>query len=521
MTNIKCGTTALYGGLVFSGMVMAAQEAPVTYRSTLSDVLSKKLTPKQEKRIRNDWRLPEEQKKQFLEKGRTPAQENQLNSMLRYQVYKGDRIGIRDSILQGADIKKGRVKNHKGEFVTPLLDAIDRKDTATARMLISSGADVNDCGNTEWTPLMLAVTKGDINTVKALIEAGADVNYKNSYDGTILHFAAAQGSVDIFNALIAARANVDAKNKNGSTVLHWAASFGNVAIVNALINAQVNVKARNKNERTALHVAASQGNVDVVNALIEAHTPVRAKDEEGRTALMLAIKKGNVDAALALIAAKPKEHVNKQNNKGWTPLMQAVQKGNLAIVDALISAGAKVDDFVIEHENGQGLTVSPLTLAVKKRDINIVNSLIRADATLSTASEDPETPLLCAIDQGDIDIVRALLRADECHYIVNEQHYYRQWTPLMLAIYRGNLAIVNVLLEAGASVNTLANGDLTPLMFAADLCRRSNHADAEAIFVTLIKAGADPRAKEGRYGLTAFDILKGNDDWELVSDYWE
>ena len=58
-----------------------------------------------------------------------------------------------------------------------------------ARILLDSGADVNQKSRSGWTALLEAIIAGSLPLVKLLIERGADINARIQNGGSIRYFA--------------------------------------------------------------------------------------------------------------------------------------------------------------------------------------------------------------------------------------------------------------------------------------------------------------------------------------------
>ena len=83
-----------------------------------------------------------------------------------------------------------------------VIEAVKNGDCATAEILISKGADVNEQDEQGWTPLNFAAGKGDLAMVKLLVEHGADV-FKVGRDlRTPYKIALAAGRVSVVKYLM-------------------------------------------------------------------------------------------------------------------------------------------------------------------------------------------------------------------------------------------------------------------------------------------------------------------------------
>lgn len=108
-----------------------------------------------------------------------------------------------------------------------------------ANEFIKLGANINgtDSKYGRGTPHLITAVLGNNEFAKLLIESGAQVNEDDSYWRTALHYAANNGHVDTVAALIQAGADVDKSDQKRLTPLMYAADKGHVEVVRALLNA--------------------------------------------------------------------------------------------------------------------------------------------------------------------------------------------------------------------------------------------------------------------------------------------
>ncbi len=179
---------------------------------------------------------------------------------------------------------------------------------------------------------------------------------------------------------------------------------------------------------------------------------------------------------------------------------------SLAAMFTLVSAGAFAQDSTAGRRGtpnagsaataapGAGLGApatkydAPLADAVKRRDKQAVQALLKKKADVNAAHSDGATALHWAAYLNDAETSALLLRAG-AH--VNVKNNYGV-TPLALAAEQGNAAIIDQFLKAGADPNDSANfvnAAETPLMHAA------RAGSVEAVN-TLILAGAQINARE-------------------------
>ncbi|TET35634.1 MAG: hypothetical protein E3J72_10830 [Planctomycetota bacterium] len=179
--------------------------------------------------------------------------------------------------------KHWRRNNKPGENIakgSPLYWAIRNDYRSAARLLISSGADVNENGGRQFTLLMLAILCKNKEIVRELIENGAYVNAKDSvHDYSPLHLAAKNGLGNIVNILIKRGADVNAKGRRGYQPLHCAMIKGHTDIARHLVKEGADVNVHDNWGRTPLHFAALLGHMESAKLLIEKGADVNARNK--------------------------------------------------------------------------------------------------------------------------------------------------------------------------------------------------------------------------------------------------
>jgi len=175
----------------------------------------------------------------------------------------------------------------------PLIKAVSKGDTATVRVLLAKGADVQARDANGRTALMYAAENGDPTIVQALLTNGADVNARDWQGWTALIYAAENGDITTVQTLLAHKAHVNAKSEgSGWTALMSAAARGRLSVAQALLANGAEANSRDKDDQTALIMAVQQGYTAVVQALLEGGADVNVKNKDGKTALAIAEEQG-------------------------------------------------------------------------------------------------------------------------------------------------------------------------------------------------------------------------------------
>ncbi|GFR51072.1 hypothetical protein Agub_g13396 [Astrephomene gubernaculifera] len=177
-------------------------------------------------------------------------------------------------------------------------------------------------------------------------------------------------------------------------------------------------------------------------------------------------------AKIAALLADPTLNPNIQHVDGSTPLMLACKGENADIVDALLKAGADVD---AASEDG----VTPLHLACKMGTYRIVNSLIEAGADVNAETENGISPLFIASCEGMYEVVHTLIAAgSDIH-----KRDKGGWTTLMAACSAGLSGVAKRLIYEGVDIHAISKDGKTALVLAA----AKGHA---CVVQMLLKEGA-------------------------------
>lgn len=125
-----------------------------------------------------------------------------------------------------AEMEKKAVE--KEEYSGPLTgfrELIKHGRIEAVRMLVATGADVNEMADGGWTPLATAASAGQEDIVRLLLEKGADVNAAGQRQRTALHWAAQDGNIEILKMLLEKHADINAMDDEGDTALDWASEL--------------------------------------------------------------------------------------------------------------------------------------------------------------------------------------------------------------------------------------------------------------------------------------------------------
>src|SRR5207245_1653184 len=100
---------------------------------------------------------------------------------------------------------------HTGPVKTELMEAAERGEAETLRLLLKQGADPNVANEEGQTALYFALREYHTDIARALLEAGADINHADRHGDTALILAARADDKDLVRLLLKKGANARAR----------------------------------------------------------------------------------------------------------------------------------------------------------------------------------------------------------------------------------------------------------------------------------------------------------------------
>ena len=298
-------------------------------------------------------------------------------------------------------------------------------------------------------------------------------------------------------------------------VLESACRLDDRKIVNLLLSNGVDANGCRQYMRSPLSLAIRNGSPSTVEILIKYGAEVNTPFEDYiRTALTLRtpctmLKVLITQGAVVNKSPLPKHHPDLDSDY-ITPLQLASRANDTdAVLLLLDSGGCNVNhiNFPTSLYDGIGRNqlcssytrtgrISPLVHAVLNGNLTMINAFLRAGADINFVPNYSSMPKATRVTKRD--------------YAERKRHGWRKnYTALQVAVSANNIELVRFLLEAGASPNTLDNGDT-----ALQIVAKSNHLQ---MIDLLFNYGANLLAPayflSGRTGLQA---AAENDNMELV-----
>ena len=366
------------------------------------------------------------------------------NTIVHYCVRMQNESAVRECIKKDIPVS---VQNNAGK--TPLdialEDSGDEKSVAIAADLIMAGAETND---SQFSYFQTAVSERNFN-------------YRFGDGQTPLHIAAIQHHKSIARYLLANGAHTSAQDITGATPLHEAVRYGDIDIAKALLESGADVNAEDNLGKTPVMLVIPEDKREAMyRILIEHAADVAKKDAYGDTVLHTATMTSLTPSILELLVAGGAD-VNARNKDGVSPLLIAVQKRNFAHVKFYAVRGADINSA---DKAGD----TPLSLALKDGQA-MLEMLVNRTNALSHDSNG-NTPLHTAvIVNASIEQIRYLISLTDDINARNSDGN----NALYLAVERNNKKIGELLLAKNADIFSTNNANDSPLHLALKKGRKA------------------------------------------------
>lgn len=407
---------------------------------------------------------------------------------------------------------------------TALMYSLKNVNEKIASYLLDYRANTNVVNEEGNTALFFAIETGNEELVRMLLDKNADPTIKNLKGETSLMWAARQPNINVALLILQCRVNTEEKDSDYMTALIHACHNNNHQLAKILISRGSSVDAFDKNGLTPLMYSCSKNYVDTVKALLEAGANTEITDFEGKTALIHAVLGNSANSIKLLLQRNANKEVRDQ--LGRTPVIIAIVNNCFDAAMSLAWCGADLSardrynvsvlyhavehnckdivEFIVKHCRATNFDIfvdnkTPLMVAAQNRYFEIIEMLIKAEASQDVMDQKGYTPLCYAATMNEVDVVKAFVKAGGN---VNTRDS-RQNTPLMHAAASGFIETAKVLLDAGAAVNTMNMTKYTALVFAVKqehpemvrlLCQKSaniDHEDDKGMTPLMLAALAD------------------------------
>jgi ankyrin repeat protein len=361
-------------------------------------------------------------------------------------------------ISNGANLKAA---DYQGTTLLHLAAKYEPKSShapTPLEQLIAAKVDLNATDDNKDTPLIIAINHRQTRNALLLIKAGADINQANKLGNTPLHYATQNGLTLVIDTLISQGANINALNNEGTPPVFMAKDINTI---NQLKSAGSNFTGSNYQGASLISYLSGRtdraATLPIIKNALEAGASPDEKDNLGQTTLHRAIRFNVPEISTLLLQYKADP--NLTDSTGATPLHLAVRTRSIIQTNLLIQAKANLN-----LPNSYGKT--PLHQSIEVVEPKIANLLIQAGATINTRDYDQRTPLQSAIASGQILLASKLI---ELGADINNRSK-GDWTALHYAAQWGDESLVKLLLDKGAINGLKTWGNQLP----ADLVSSKN-----------------------------------------------
>lgn len=401
----------------------------------------------------------------------------------------GDAEAVQASLMAGADPNKAFAEVLDG--ITPLVATICfARSLEVAKLLLESGADVNQPWDKGATAIFEANTDQHLELAKLLVAHGANVNTRLANGVTPLIQAAGNGATGCIDLFLDAGADINAiEHEHGIGAFGSALNRLDLKLAEHLFNrgAEPNFGSI----ETLPLAIAEHGSLALVQSLEERGCKLVRENQRGRMAFISA---KNPDPEVFDYLLNHGADPSEGNNFGYTPLILAALNNRPTLIRRYLERGVNASVRDIDGETA-------LSLALEKRHNEAIEALRECHVEEKEYSAlAPDTAMLKAAEDGALGTILNL--RDEGISINSEDEEGN--SPMMLAVKARHLGVVRSLYHLGADINHRNHGGETALGIA-------KAADATDVVNSLQEFGALD-AMDGELG-KAFVALGGVHVW--------
>jgi ankyrin repeat protein len=353
------------------------------------------------------------------------------------------------------------------------------------KLLIETGAPVNEADRFGFTALHLAALRKNNEIYKLLVKNGATLKGKKT--------ASSEDPSDVFSAADIPKELTDALvgdkklTKNRGDKRKYITTNPYVSVMMSLKEELIEVNLIQSLKEGKKELSLSPGTIhrlrELAEAFISRRSDAKTRDKMGNTLLHIAVLQGEFKRVKAILKERP-EWVNTANVFGITPLHYAAIGDDQKIAAQLIKAGANLNA-------GTKTGITPLYGAVSEGKVEMVGFLISKGAIVNEATDDGAVPLHAVTKKNIAEILVA------AGVPVNARNKYG-FTPLHIAAYYGHVQVADYLLSKGAELESRTDTGWTPLCEAV-FCKKKVMVDF------LISKGAHVNART-RCGSSPLEI---------------
>ncbi|KAH0557824.1 hypothetical protein KQX54_012048 [Cotesia glomerata] len=254
-------------------------------------------------------------------------------------------------------------------------------------------------------------------------------------------------------------------------------------------------------EISVLQFAIMNSGEELIDFLLNKNVELNISTVFLGTALHVAIKEKNLEVVKKLVFSGADVNVRPSHYERLPPLHRAIQCGDYEITKFLVMSGANVSVSAYKEASIAGCYHwSPLNIAISKKDIRVIQLLLKNNATIDQGSYGVKSSLHLAASTSSIEILQILENFGAKFNIIKDGEYTEEFEEAMRqdnidifklfvkkcpnfleisdlcgetvarqAIILGSKNILNYLLDCGVDINVVNNDDSSLLDIAMEM----------------------------------------------------
>lgn len=372
---------------------------------------------------------------------------------LLHETYQNKHKQVANLLLNhGAEIHQ---EDENGQTLLHLTcEAGDRKN---AEMLLKNGASINKTDFDGQTPLYIAAQSAKTDMIEFLLKHNCSVNICRLNGRSPLHASCATNKTKSVDLLLQYKSKINATDNFKNSPLHISCMYGHLKEARLLIQNNAQLNNQNSDERTPLHIACSGGYIDIVRILLEYEADINIKDSKNESVIYYACKNGFTNIFDLLSNYRP----TLSHNDTIMCLQMCINKKYVDIAEKILARHTVNNISINELFYG----------ACESGNSEIVELLIKFNASINAKDIDKKTPLFKASENDHIQTVKLLL----AHGANIDDKCANGMTPLFITCMNGHKTVGKYLIEQQADVHLRDNDNITPYDVAfylgyTDLC---------------------------------------------------
>mgnify|MGYP003645879145 CR=1 FL=1 len=285
-------------------------------------------------------------------------------------------------------------------------------NAAFVRLLLESGASPHrSTDRSPSSPLLAAVDARDTEVAELLLKHGASPNEPSGVGSRYpLHLAVGKGDMAMISLLFAHRVDPHVPGRHGMTAMSIAARSGSLAIINQLWDLGVPADNLMPGTKQPLSLACQFNRNMCANALLAHGASQASPGPDTPCMLIQSVRRGHIAVTETLLrhGADP-----NASFEGITAMGLAIVQQNVPIVTLLIVFGVDINGLTVENPS-TGVRVTPLHRAISVQSFRILDLLLSHGADTSILAGDGSAPMHRAVRSSRASLVGTLLqhRAD-------------------------------------------------------------------------------------------------------------